>query len=85
MKFPIFLRGDISEEIMMKRPYMKAEDFTCMLCGLKLGLKFDNLIIGDNTGECPACCELFKVNITKDEMQTLLEAEENVSLNKHIL
>ncbi len=54
---------------------MKASDFTCLLCGSRLGLTLAKLIIGDNPGTCPMCAEPFMINVTEDEMNELVEAE----------
>jgi DNA-directed RNA polymerase subunit RPC12/RpoP len=68
---------------MFKTPEMKASDYTCLLCGSKLGLKLNSLITGDNEGACPECSEPFFINITSDEMAELKAAEKKS--NRHIL
>ncbi|MBN2077592.1 MAG: hypothetical protein JW838_01410 [Spirochaetes bacterium] len=60
---------------MFKVPPMKASDFTCLLCGSRLKLKLEALIVGDNRGHCPMCGEPFLVNLTKGEMEDLKNAE----------
>lgn len=55
---------------------MKASDFTCMLCGSSLGLRFNQLRIGANGGSCPMCGEPFTIKLNKKEMEELMEAEE---------
>lgn len=60
---------------MFKAPSMKADDYTCLLCGTKLKLQLIDLIIGENHGSCPACGEPFNVKITETEMKELIEAE----------
>lgn len=61
---------------MLSPDKMKAGDFTCLLCGSRLELKLADLVIGDNSGACPCCGEPFRINLTKDEMELLWEAEE---------
>ncbi len=60
---------------MFKVPPMKASDFTCLLCGSRLELKLEALIVGDNRGACPMCGEAFLVNLTEGEMEELKAAE----------
>jgi len=63
----------------MKAPDMRAGDFTCLLCGSKLELKLEELIIGNNKGECPMCSEPFTMNVTETEMEELIKAEKAFS------
>jgi len=65
---------------MLRRGQMKASDFTCMMCGSKLGIKFTDIKVGDNLGSCPMCSEPYRINVTGDEMEQLMEAEEQVNL-----
>ncbi len=67
---------------MLKAPDMRAGDFTCLLCGSRLELKLEKLIIGDNRGECPMCSEPFTMNVTEAEMKELIKAEETFSGKK---
>ena len=60
---------------MFNVPPMKAADFTCVLCGSRLGLRLDALSVGDNRGTCPMCGEPFLVNLTGGEMEDLRAAE----------
>jgi hypothetical protein len=60
---------------MLKITKMRVCDYTCLLCGSKLGLSMDGVIIGDNKGTCPMCSEPFIVNITKHEMKEFTEVE----------
>jgi len=60
---------------------MTAGDFTCLYCGSLLELKLENLVIGENRGECPMCAEPFCVRINGDDMAGLIDAEE--LLNRH--
>ena len=56
--------------------HMRAEDFSCLLCGSKLNLKLNELSIGINTGNCPMCGEPFTIKLNKKDMEILLETEE---------
>ena len=56
---------------------MRANDFTCLLCGSKLNLSLNQLSIGINTGTCPMCGEPFTIKLNKKDMELLLEAEES--------
>jgi len=62
---------------MFKPGPMKISDYTCLLCGSKLGMTLKSAIIGDNTGSCPMCEEPFRVNITADEMEEFIKLEKN--------
>jgi len=62
---------------MLKVPEMKVGDCTCFLCGSRLELKIDEVIIGDNKGSCPMCQEPYTINITKDEMKEFKKAEKS--------
>ena len=64
--------------VAMFRPEkMKVSDCTCLLCGSRLGLAIDRVVIGDNCGECPMCGEAYLINITREEMELFFEAEED--------
>lgn len=58
---------------------MKASDFTCLYCGSKLGLKLDQLVIGENKGLCPMCAEPFTIKLNKRDLEELFEGEELAS------
>ncbi|PKL37916.1 MAG: hypothetical protein CVV44_12160 [Spirochaetae bacterium HGW-Spirochaetae-1] len=60
---------------MFKAPEMRAADYTCLLCGSRLELKLENLVVGDNTGSCPMCAEPFCIIITTEEMYQLIKIE----------
>jgi hypothetical protein len=60
---------------MFKTPEMRVSDYSCLLCGSKLGLAMTDVIVGDNCGCCPMCNEPFIVNITADEMKDFLDIE----------
>ena len=60
---------------MFKEPQMRVCDYTCLLCGSKLGLSIDCVTIGDNSGSCPMCGEPYIVNITKQEMKEFADVE----------
>jgi hypothetical protein len=64
---------------MFKAPEMKVSDYTCLLCGSKLGLTLKSAKIGDNSGCCPMCGEHFIIDITADEMRVFREIEEKNS------
>ena len=55
---------------------MRANDFTCLLCGSKLNLKINELSIGINSGTCPMCGEPYTIKLNKKDIELLLEAEE---------
>jgi len=61
---------------MLKPRNMKIADCTCLMCGSRLGLTVTGVVTGDNRGTCPMCSEPFLVNITREEMESFLEAEE---------
>ena len=67
------------EVFMFSAPKMRVCDYTCLLCGSKLGLSMDSVSIGDNTGLCPMCSEPFRVNITADEMKEFKKIEKEIS------
>ena len=67
---------------MLMKP-MTADDFTCLLCGSRLGLKFGDLILGENRGSCPMCQEPFIIKLDREDMEHLIEAEENRSSKHH--
>ncbi len=61
---------------MLPRP-MTAGDFTCMYCGSSLELKLENLVIGENRGECSMCTEPYCIKLNREDMEGLFEAEES--------
>ncbi len=60
---------------MLPRP-MTAGDFTCLFCGSRLELKLEQLVIGENRGQCPMCAEPFCLKLNKEDMEGLFESEE---------
>ena len=60
---------------MFKPGQMRISDYTCLLCGEKLGLKLADVAVGDNTGSCPLCGEPYMINITEKEMEEFIKLE----------
>ncbi len=60
---------------MLQKP-MRAKDFSCLLCGSRLELKYENLVIGENLGVCPMCGEPFCIKLNRNDIEELLESEE---------
>jgi hypothetical protein len=64
---------------MFKPPKMTARDFSCVLCGSKLGLERSGIAPGDNTGSCKMCGEPYCIRLEAREIEELLKAENNSS------
>jgi hypothetical protein len=64
---------------MFKVSKMRVCDYTCLLCGSKLGLTMESACVGDNRGCCPMCSEPFVVNITDHEMRDFRAIEEELA------
>lgn len=60
----------------MLRGPMKASELTCLYCGSGLELKFERLVIGENSGVCPMCAEPYCIKLNQDDMAGFIDAEE---------
>ena len=61
---------------------MRACDFRCRLCGTPVGLKYEDLVKGENNTVCPMCNEPFSIKLNAEDLETLMEAEESVRNRK---
>jgi DNA-directed RNA polymerase subunit RPC12/RpoP len=66
----------IQENVMLPRP-MRACDFRCLLCGTPVGLKFEELVHGENSTACPMCNEPFSIKLDPEDIERFMEAEES--------